>query len=341
MDVRRSWHRWSRQLAAGAALLHAMLEAAPASAAPAAGEPAEAFRVIETSSAGCGRGGTFVSELRRRTSRLRPAQEGEHAMLFVVETFDNPGGVRGRLTMRTLSGATTVREVPGSACHEVESAMALIAALTVDPLAGSAERAQAAPAPAAHPPAVETAARHDLPAVPQQSTWSIRIEPSVTLRTAIAPHLAWGGAMGVMVTRERAKLLPSFGLSAHYSEATAQQPAGSAALQWVAAQLLVCPWGIRPGKSWDFRACAAFQAGRLRGIGTDTADPAAKSIFWASAGAELQGRVKLVGRWWLGLDATAELPFSRERFYIEPGQTLHRVPWWGASLGLGVGVLFY
>lgn len=318
-----------------------MLEAPPASAAPAPGEPAEAFRVIETSSAGCGRGGTFVNELRRRTSRLRPAQEGEHAILFVVETFENPGGVRGRLTMRTVSGVTTVREVPGSACHEVESAMALIAALTVDPLAGSAERAQAAPAPTPPLPAVETSEPHDVPAAPQQSNWSIRIDPSVTLRTAIAPHLAWGGALAVMVTRERAKFLPSFGLSAHYSQATAQRPAGSADLQWVAAQLLLCPGGIRPGESWDFRACASFQAGRLRGIGIDTADPATKAIFWASAGAELQGRVKLLGPLWLGLEATAELPFSRERFYIEPGQTLHRVPWWGASFGLGVGVLFY
>jgi hypothetical protein len=341
MDVRRSWHRWSRQLAAGAALLHAMLEAAPASAAPAPGEPAEAFRVIETSSAGCGRGGTFLSELRRRTRLLRPALEGEHAILFVVETFENPGGVRGRLTMRTLSGATTVREVPGSACHDVESAMALIAALSVDPLAGSAERGQAVPAAAPHLPALETSEPHDLPAAPQQSNWSIRVEPRVTLRTAIAPHLAWGGAIGAMVTRERAKFLPSFGLSAHFSQARARQPAGSADLDWVAAQLLVCPWGIRPGESWDFRACASFQVGRLRGIGIDTVDPATKAIFWASAGAELQGRVKLLGPLWLGLDATLELPFSRERFYIEPRQTLHRVPWWGASLGLGVGVLFY
>ena len=332
MRGRRSWHRWSRWPAA-AALLRVMLETPHVHAAPPEAQLAEAFRIIESSSAGCGRAGTFASELRSRTNRLRPAQEGEHAIILIVETFEANGGVRGQLTVHRLDGAMTVREVPGRDCQEVESAMALIAALMVDPLAGNADGGRASPPPP-NP-------RSGLLATPQPSNWSIRIEPRLTARTAVAPRVAWGGALGLMMTLETSELRPSFGLAGHFARASTTQPSGSADLELSAAQLVVCPFGWRPRAEWDLRACGLFQAGRLRGAGFDTVNPAEKSIFWASAGLELEARFQLLGPVWLGLEVAGELPFSRESFYVEPGQTLHRVPAWGMSFGLGAGVLFF
>jgi hypothetical protein len=83
------------------------------------------------------------------------------------------------------------------------------------------------------------------------------------------------------------------------------------------------------------------QLGRLRGTGFRTASPATKSIFWSSAGIELEGRYQLLRPLWLGLESALTFPFTRERFYLEPEQTLHRVPAWGLSVGLGVGVHFF
>jgi hypothetical protein len=298
-------------------------------------KPPDPFRVVWSSAAGCGDPRAFLHELEGRTTRLRQAQEGEHAITLIVETFRVVSGVRGQLTVRKLDGDLSVREVPGLNCQEVESAMALIAALMVDPLAGSAEGVTPTePSPPAAPEPVTTV---------QESDWSLRIEQRLTAHTAVAPGLTWGQAFGVMLTGETSRLRPSVALSGHLARATTSKPQGSAELEWAAAQLALCPVGLGPGeqRSWDLRACGSFQVGRLRGAGFETVDPDTKAILWVAAGLELEGRYRVVGPLWLGLEGALNLPFSRERFYLEPTQTLHQVPAWGVSVGFGAGLRFF
>jgi hypothetical protein len=295
---------------------------------------AEPFRLVWSSSAGCGEAREFVTELEGRTALLREARPNEHAITLIVETFRAPGGVRGQLTVRKPDGDLSVREVPGQNCQEVESAMALIAALMVDPLAAGLERGNARPhlRPPPEPRAAPTRPAPD---------WSWRIEQRLTARTAIAPGATWGQALGVMATRETSKPRPSLAVSVHSARATTSAPEGSAELTWTAAQLSLCPFGLRPGPSWDVRACGAFQIGRLRGAGFRTASPAAKAILWSSAGLALEGRYELVGPLWIGWEGAFTFPFTRERFYLLPEHTLHRVPAWGVNAGLGVGLRFF
>ena len=164
-----------------------------------------------------------MTELEGRTALLREARPNEHAITLIVETFRAPGGVRGQLTVRKPDGDLSVREVPGQNCQEVESAMALIAALMVDPLAGSSERAGVQPVQAPGPPPVPAAP-------PAASEWSWRAEQRLTARTAVAPGLTWGQALGVMLTRETGWARPSLGLSAQAARATAAAAQGSAEL---------------------------------------------------------------------------------------------------------------
>jgi hypothetical protein len=211
----------------------------------------------------------------------------------------------------------------------------LIAALMVDPLAGSLERAKpTAPGGSAER---STDSARALPG----ADWSLRIEQRLTGRTAVAPGLTWGPSLAVMLTGETSGWRPSLGLSGHSARATTSKSHGSAQLEWAAAQLVACPAGWGPTDTLDFRACGAFQIGRLRGAGFATARPAAKSILWAAAGLELEGRYRVVGPLWVGLDGAFTFPFSRERFYLEPAETLHRVPAWGWSFGLGTGLRFF
>jgi hypothetical protein len=296
---------------------------------------AEPFRLVWSSSAECGDATTFLSELARRTALLREAKAGEHAITLIVETFPASAGVRGQLTVRKPDGDLTVREVPGSNCREVEAAMALIAALMVDPLAGSPERASVDPAP--EPLPVKTTAHREHDAWP----WSLRAEHRLTGRTAVAPRLAWGQAVRLMLTRETSSLRPSLGVAAHSSEATTEGDGGAAEFRWASAELAACPVGARPGSRWDLRACGTFQLGRLRGTGFLTAAPAARTITWSSAGLELQARYQLLGPLWLGWEGAFTFPFSRERFYLEPNETLHRVPVWAGSFGIGLGLRFF
>jgi hypothetical protein len=266
---------------------------------------------------------------------LREARADEHAITLIVETFPGPGGVRGQLTVRKPDGDLSVREVPGSSCQEVEAAMALIAALMVDPLAAGAEPAGAGlrSEPARSRPGSP-------PSVPE-SAWSFRLEQRLTARTAVAPSLTWGQAVGVTLTREASRFRPSLGLAAHVAHSTVSAPQGQAELAWKAAQLTFCPLGAGPHERWEVRACGAFQIGRLRGTGFQTPGAATKSIVWSSAVLGLEARHRLIGPLWLGLDGALVLPFSRERFYLQPEPTLHRVPAWGAAFGLGLGLRFF
>jgi hypothetical protein len=300
---------------------------------------AESFRLVWSSSAACGSRRSFLKELENRTTRLREARADEHAITFIVETFRTAGGVRGQLTVRKPDGELTVREVPGVDCAEVESGMALIAALVVDPLADSTERArprtllptQPARLPAATP-------GRDGPLAPK---WSIRVEQRLTTRTAVAPGWTWGQALGAMLTRETSPLRPSVAVSVHDARETVVKSQGSAELEWTAAELALCPIAAQPAESWDLRACAAFQLGRLRGVGFMTPNRARKTILWTSAGVELAARYRLVGPLWLGLEGGFTFPFSREGFHLKPDVALHQVPAWGASGGLGLGVRFF
>jgi hypothetical protein len=329
--------RWGGRLLALTALLLVWCHPS-ATRAQEADASVESFRLVWSSSAACGSGRTFIKELESRTARLREAREGEHAITLIVETFRTAGGVRGQLTVRKPDGDLTVREVPGINCAEVESAMALIAALMVDPLAGSPQQARPHPLPAQ--PAVAADSTR-APTLPRASDWSLRIEPRLTVRTAVAPGWTWGEALGAMLTRETSRFRPSVALSVHDARATVTKRQGSAELEWTAAELQLCPFGARPGEAYELRACASFQLGRLRGVGFHTVRPAEKSILWTSAGLSLAGRYQVVGPLWIGLEGAFSFPFSRERFYLEPELTLHQVPAWGASFGLGVGLRFF
>jgi hypothetical protein len=293
---------------------------------------AEAFRLVWSSSAGCGSGRAFLAELASRTALLRQARADEHAITLIVETFPVAGGVKGQLTVRKPDGDLTVREVPGLNCREVEAAMALIAALMVDPLAASSDRLSSRQGP---PPV-----RPPQPIV-RSPSWGLIAEQRLTARTALAPGLSWGQAVGIMLTRESG-LRPSAGLSAHIAQSTtAATPNGRAELEWAAAQLSLCPLGVQPDESWDLRVCGAFQLGRLQGHGVQTASPATKSILWSSAAVQLESRYRVFGPLWIGLEGAFTMPFSRERFYLEPQQTLHRVPAAGVGFGFGLGLRFF
>lgn len=291
----------------------------------------EPFRLVWSSSAGCGSSRTFMAGLTGPTSVLRDARVDERAITLIVELFRAQGGVRGQLMMRKPDGELMTREVIGQDCQEVESAMALIANVMVDPLATGTDTVVVKTDPmivrveGASPP----------------SRWSLRVEQRLSARTAVAPRFAWGPALGAMLTRETGDLHPSVGLSAMWAQATSSASTGSAELDWVAGRLALCPAGWQPGPSWDLRACATLQLGRLRGTGFATRAAASKAIFWGSGGVELEARYQLLGPLWAGLESEFTLPFSHERFYLEPSETLHRVPNWGVSFGLGLGLRFF
>lgn len=314
----------------GGALALTLMGTSPAWAEASEADSAEPFRLVWSSSAGCNDEQAFLAELEWRTARLRRARGGEHALTLIVETFRSASGVRGELTARRPDGTITAREVPAATCAEVQAAIALIAALMVDPLAGQPRRMRPVAAPSLPPSSAVDAA-----------TWSLGGESQVLARTAAAPSLSWGQALGVVLVRVADGWTPSVGLSARFGQAVATGQTGSAELTWTLASLALCPLGWQTPATWDLRACAVAELGRLRGAGFGTEQPASRSILWASAGPAVAARYALLGPLWLNAQAELNFPFSRERFYLEPGETLHQVPAWGATFGAGLGLRFF
>lgn len=339
------WFRAKRGVLTAALILATRLAAAEAKAPPTG--RVEPFRLIWSSTAGCGNPSSFLSELERRTTLLRPARPNEHAITLIVETFRLDGEVKGQLTVRKPDGALSERELPGGSCHEVESAMALIAALTVDPLAGSDPRrttTRTAPAPtqlADRPGSLTPRGTDALEETTPPADWSLRVEHHLTAHTALAPELTWGQALAVLLTLEAGRIAPSVGLAAHRAKATVSSSQGSAVLEWAAGELTACPLGVSPGEDWDLRACAALLVGRLKGRGYEVARPATKSVLWSSAALQLEARYRLVGPLWALGQAALSLPFSRESFYLAPETPLHELPATGLSLGAGLGLRFF
>jgi len=337
-----------------------------ASAQEATAEP-QAFRVTFSSAAGCGSESAFEDEVLKRTDRLRLAGENEAALALIVELAPSPQGIQGRLTLRETDGHVSVRDVPGGDCDEVLSAMALIAALTVDPLArpdrevpiASRRQPRAAEPPKPPQPRREPPRRVKPPRVPPSPApepepeepdpdassveRGFGVGQRVTVQTAVMPGATVGLAAHVeLAFAEPALFSPRLRLTGIFSQSGSIEAAGGRAeFDWITARLQACPVRLGLGRSWNIRPCAYFDVGRLRGQGFDIEPSREKQVLWTAAGAEISAEVRLAGPLTLGAEVGILLPFRRDRFFFEPDTDLHELPAAGFSAGLGLGLLFF
>jgi hypothetical protein len=131
----------------------------PALAQPRADEGLNRDRQVKTvvdyqASMGCPNRDAFLRQIQRRSSKVQFVSDpaGAHVLIVSVETGDKVA--TGRLTLQSASELGTPREVLGGSCKEVVSALALIAALAIDPEASTATLAPA-PEPEPSPPIVD------------------------------------------------------------------------------------------------------------------------------------------------------------------------------------------
>jgi hypothetical protein len=328
------------------------------------------FRVTFSTAAGCGSARAFEDEVLKRTDRLRLAESGETALGLSVELQPTTQGIEGRLTLRETDGHVSERAVPGGGCEEVLSAMALIAALTVDPLARPDREVPIASrrpvnesdtskpvrpkrespkrvVPTREPRKAETPEESVEPRAPEPANakrgLGFGVGQRVTLQTAVMPGATLGlGVHAELVVTSPSLLAPRIRFSGIFSQSgdiTAAE--GRAQFDWITARLQACPVRFGFDQSWNIRPCAYFDAGRLRGEGFDIEPHHQKSVFWTAAGVELSGEVRLFGPLTLGAEAGLLLPFRRDRFRFDPDTDLHDVPAAGFSGGVGLGLFFF
>lgn len=93
------------------------------------------MRIEYVAPATCPDEARVLEEIRARTPHLRLAAEGEPARSLRVRIDAAAASFHGSLTITEPGGSSMRRELDGPTCDAVVSALALVSALTVDPLA--------------------------------------------------------------------------------------------------------------------------------------------------------------------------------------------------------------
>jgi hypothetical protein len=325
-------------IARGAVLL-AALEALPANAAdagaPDAGGNARvvpddriAFRVDYVAPASCPDADAFSVLVRAHTKRVREAGEGEPAQTLRVELRESEGSVLGQLTAERDGETSDVRALRGRTCADVVSALALTAALSLDP---SARLSLPPPPPAqAQMPAPATTVPSAMPA----RRLSARVGATAGLARIVSPGVMpfIGVAGEVEATRSWRPAVRLSLLGASNALATDR----AATFSWIALELEVCPFQLPLGLRAGLAPCGAAQGGVLRAAGRGEPTIYTESRLWTGAGASAHLPVAISPRWVIDLGAGILVPFRERDFRIEdPTRPLARTAAisWRAGLG--------
>jgi hypothetical protein len=274
---------------------------------------------------GCITAGEFVEKVRSRASNVREARAGEPARRVRV-TVGGAERVVGRLVTAGEDGALVVREVEGATCQEVIDALALVLAVTLDPLT-DATPTVASPPPADPPrpalvvvPEARRPPSRPRPVPPRRRAAEVRWHQLVGAEGTVsaglvATPLAGLGARYALSREERggSSLLLTVGAFATFAaDAPANHPTGGAVryrLQGLDASL--CPLGARVHARVRLYPCGAVTVGRLQAEGIDLPGRRADAAVFAAAALEGRATLQVVGALELMGAAALSLPLGK------------------------------
>lgn len=278
-----------------------------------------------------------MREFARRTSRVQIADASDTAARFVVELFDRGTKIVGTFHFVEASGAETARAVSGASCDEVVPALALIAAVLVDP--ESVRRAPAAAvAPVAPAPAV---------ARPPGREPSLRLRPSFGAGAGASSVVGPGASIAPLVELGLESELegargPALALTlARFITPTRSTSAGDADFTTTLGRLTLCPlrWPAR-GRLFG-SACGAFEAGALHAKGSRTLGEHAFTSLWLAASPALALEYRPLRVLGLGLEALGVFPLVRDRYFFGPNRHVFSVPVAGVTVEASVRVVLF
>jgi len=303
---------------------------APAPATPAP-TSTQALRVVYAAPAGCGSRASFVSELEARTPRVRVVESGDAVAIVSVELADRPTGIVGQLSLREPDGSETRRAVAGKSCEEVVPALALIAAVLLDP------EAMTRPAPAA-PPARDVDASTGVRAPNDELRFRPSLGTGAAVTSTVAPSLSIAPALELGLEMERGgRRGPMLSVSLErFSSSTVTTHAGLADFSTLLARVSVCPlrW---PERGLAFLApCGAFEAGSLHVDVSHSIDEKEPTVLWLGAGPGLHFELRPLKVLGVELDLLGIFPLVRDTFYFSPQIAVFSIPVVGWTGRIGV-----
>ena len=312
--------------------------------------------------AACPAESRFIEEILARTPRARLAAEGESASIFEARILRRGKRFVGTLKIHRPEGSSEAREISATTCDSVVSALALFAALAIDPSASSS-----AEAPSVRPPESEVVANEEQPPpsppppTPQmpspttsqpvlhpefsnvtRNSWTWNAGLQVLAMSAAAPGGVYGASLIASADRQAA---PGGGLRIRLSAGYAQSlqvEAGQGVAQVLLpnAAVAVCPLRLRVSSQWVIRACGGPRSGIYFAQGSRLAVPDQTTRFWLDLEAigSLEWRV---GRMWaLEAGVGPVIPLTRYTLVFNQPETLIYTPstfglWGGLGLTWG------
>jgi hypothetical protein len=311
----------------------------------------------------------FRAEVAARTAKFHAAEANEPARAFAVVVNGDFAQATGYLEVHAIDGTTSRRAVGRGSCEEVVSALALIAAVAIDPdtTTGPAP-AEAATDPAnAEPTSSQTSPEPALPtpAPPQvMAPWSAR--PSMTERmaspapaslewTAGAPleiflglptRISVGGGAFLSVAPARNRIwVPEGRLTLLAATGHASFTGGVGAdVLWLLARGEGCLLNAALSPRVAMGGCGAVDAGLLRSAGTGVAHRDTAVRAWIAPGALVRLRWEVFTNLAVDAGGGITVPIRRYPFSYYPGtgsnQTAGRLPAVGGIANIGLGYVF-
>jgi hypothetical protein len=297
--------------------------------------------------AGCPAESDFVALVHARTDA--EFTRGSGAPRATVRASSELDGFSGRLELVSRDGSEMIREVSGATCEGVISALALVAALTLDAAAMSASLDQE-PLPPLSRPAEETPPRAEQAAPPPPAPWvaprssdappwRLGLGAGAATVGGFAPGVALAGSVFVDITLDRATLPVSFRLDATrvFPEDTAY-PWGTGSVDMLGGGVQACALRWPLGQRLAMRPCAAAAVGKLDTAGRLTSGSSRnEEHLWTSVAAAFRMEWRATSHWQFEASFGPVFPLTRYSFIVASPDTLYyRSPAVAGMLALGV-----
>jgi len=315
------------------------------------------YRLLYTAPAGCPDRAAFATGISARTSRPRLVEDDDPGAAIVLRVAIASSGnesASGRLDLREPDGTEETRSVASRTCGEVANALALVAAVLLDP------DARVSPEPALPPPPPPGPATTPVAPVPTSSAANPKPPPRSEPPPASLPR-EWrfsGGAglgglggvgpafapmAGVFDDVERAAagaLTSTVRLNVDVASTSSDLRSGTQTYEWLGATLRLCPAYLTLPGRLRLAPCGALQTGVHRGTTRDVHKPSTNVGVWLAPVAAGTLAWEMSSSVALEINGGVLFPLRRSRFFLAPDSTIFDVPVAAGMVGLGARIRF-
>lgn len=331
-------------------------------------EPREVIRLDFTAPLGCPTAEQFQREVTARTDRAHfmsgPQAEGANGQgtakwQFIVRVSEREGVFSGRLRSSSGNGEVTTRDFQSDTCGDVVSALALVAALAIDPQASTApltELAGPEPMELEEAPVSRPSPRPRLPTAParprviesrqtEQGTLSFFAGFDALIATGPAPIPLLAPEPFAEVRENQAPSRTVWALSGRVALLAARTgwvgPADDrASFTWLALRLEPCVWRPTAWRELSLFGCAVLDVGALGAKGIPVERPELAWAPWVGLGVGARARWTLGNSLFVEAAGGLSVPLVRYTIvFLEPRRVIHqsRAGVWG-EVGVGLGL---